>query len=540
MPRNPGTKSAIRVFALVFLLFAALTSLWAWTTPLSASPDEPAHIVKAASVVRGQWIGAPDPFGHLVEVPGYIAFSQSLTCTANEPMRTADCAPPFTEASARMTTASTTAGLYNPAYYLIVGWPSLIFEGTSGIYAMRLMSGLASSFFIASSVTVLAHLRRPMLPVLTLLVAVTPMTLFLSASVNPNGLEITATLCAFVGMMSIIIREDMGYFRLRCVLVALAASVAVNMRGISPIWVAIALFVPLMLLPPGKLRPLLMAPAVRGVILAIALATVLAVAWTVGSGSLSSGLDDKTEIPDMAYKGASPLLGFFGTLDSSFLHAQNMVGIFGWLDTPVPLGVYFIWSVLAGGLALACVVLLKGKWLWLTTLLGSGVIFIPAILQAIYIGGGGFIWQGRYTLPLFVCFIVASGFALAQLFSTLSPSLHARLAVGITALWILGQFAAYAQSIRRYSVGISGSWIKMVTEPNWTPLGGNLFWLVMGLLTALATGIVVARVGRRSSRRAGIVSSLQNHRPKQMYNKASDRASDQRKQDSVEKTDRSE
>jgi hypothetical protein len=41
-----------------FLLVGALTCIWSLATPLDASPDEPAHIERAVSIDRGEWLGA--------------------------------------------------------------------------------------------------------------------------------------------------------------------------------------------------------------------------------------------------------------------------------------------------------------------------------------------------------------------------------------------------------------------------------------------------------------------------------------------------
>ena len=54
----------------------------------------------------------------------------------------ADCAVGLEEGDGSLVDALTTAGLYNPLYYVVVGWPSLVFDDVGGIYAMGIMSGL--------------------------------------------------------------------------------------------------------------------------------------------------------------------------------------------------------------------------------------------------------------------------------------------------------------------------------------------------------------------------------------------------------------
>ena len=63
-----------------FVGLAILSVSWAVATPLSASPDEPAHIVKAAAVVRGELIGAPTnrPGFTSVTIPSYVGNAVGL------------------------------------------------------------------------------------------------------------------------------------------------------------------------------------------------------------------------------------------------------------------------------------------------------------------------------------------------------------------------------------------------------------------------------------------------------------------------------
>ena len=53
----------------------------------------------------------------------------------------AGCAPELRRAAAQ-TWFNTWVGTYNPVYYYLVGWPSLLFEGNTGVYAMRIASSL--------------------------------------------------------------------------------------------------------------------------------------------------------------------------------------------------------------------------------------------------------------------------------------------------------------------------------------------------------------------------------------------------------------
>src|SRR5690348_18225078 len=96
-PVNDETATAprpafpVRAFLVSWALLTALCLCWGFATPISGSPDEPAHIVRAASVVRGEWVGPASSTGNIVTVPAYIARSQAVTCFAFNPAVDADC-----------------------------------------------------------------------------------------------------------------------------------------------------------------------------------------------------------------------------------------------------------------------------------------------------------------------------------------------------------------------------------------------------------------------------------------------------------------
>ena len=102
-------------FLVLWAATAALGLAWAASTPMAASPDEPAHIIKAAAVVRGEWIGEPTdrPGFTKVEVPAGVAAAWNWTCTAYEESTPASCQGTFRDGS-ELVAAKTSAGLYNP------------------------------------------------------------------------------------------------------------------------------------------------------------------------------------------------------------------------------------------------------------------------------------------------------------------------------------------------------------------------------------------------------------------------------------------
>lgn len=225
-----------RIFFLAWSIVSVLMASWALMVPLSASMDEPAHIVKAASVVRGQFVGEPGTAGHIVQVPRYIALSQEITCTAFQEDRSAQCQDLDGANDSTIVDSTTTAGQYNPIYYAIVGLPSLVFNDISGIYAMRIVSAILTSFFIAAAVAMAWSWRPRAYAAIGVALGLTPSMLFLGGALNPNAVETSATLAVFVAMLSIVLQRKTHIPLLaeRCVVIVLAAAIGETPEASPP------------------------------------------------------------------------------------------------------------------------------------------------------------------------------------------------------------------------------------------------------------------------------------------------------------------
>lgn len=485
----PRPRRPLRAFFAAWAVLALLFALWAWATPPSASPDEPAHIVRAASVVRGELFGEPSKDGHIVAVPRYVADAHRLTCSAFHPELPATCPLPAAGAPDETVLAPTTAGLYNPLYYALVGWPTLIAHDASGVVGMRLVSALLSSLFAALAFAVVWTMRSRRVPLLAFAVAVTPMLLFLSGSVNPNAVEATATLAVFCGMLAIVLSPDPARLRGRATIVAIAAVLAVNARGLSPLWVLVALAVPLLLADRSTLLALFRRPAVLLTAGLVGAGTLAAVAWTLATNSLANAIAHPEEAQAFPLAGAPPLTGFSNVLLDTVEYAHGLIGLFGWLDTPAPGIVLYGWGLAVGALAVGALLVLRGRRLAVALALVAAFVLLPPLVQAAYIHGGGMIWQGRYALPLFLCLVVGVAALLADHpFAEGSAWRRLRMLVVIGAAG--GQLWAFAAALRRYAVGSGGSLRTFLFgDAAWAPAGG-----VLPALVATAAVLVVAAV----------------------------------------------
>lgn len=472
------------VFLTAWIGIAMISVSWAITSPLGASPDEPAHIIKAASVVRGQFIGklTDKPAVTKVSVPFGIAQASAWPCYAFHQDVPASCMGAAVKDGGATTQAETSAGLYDPVYYLAVGWPSLLTNDTTvSVLLMRTVSAIISSFFLALTLCALLLFRFPFVGGIGFLAAATPMVYFLNSAVNPNALEISAG-CALLALLLLLVRgPHVRHMGRVLTLVCVSGVLLANARGISPLWMALIAVASILAAQRGRLGSLLRRWDVRISIGVLALGVVCAGLWILATGTLSS-------MGSFPGAGRTTPVGAFVRMliDRSF--DPGIIGVFGWLDTPSPALVYVVWSCLSLGLVVVAIVLARGRLLaGVLTLVGS-FLLVPPIVQAASIKSSGYIWQGRYTLVAYACLMIMAAIAVGQSKwasdRVVAPWIG-RAVVVVGALVITGQLFAEANVIKRYAVGYDGTWGQFVVAPAWQPPGGAAVWLAATLVGGL-------------------------------------------------------
>lgn len=490
-----GLPRPLPTFGLLATIFALLFGLWAVATPLMGAPDEPAHTIKAAAVVRGQvLVEEGTSFGHgvHVRVPNYIASLHAQSCYKFNRAQAADCAAPVYADDTFTNIGVTSAGSYNPMYYWVVGLPTLFMSGAPAIYAMRLVSAALCALFFAAGFTALTELRRPKYPVLVAALTMTPMILFLGGGINPNSLEIAATMAAFAGFVVVL---D-NWRNTRRVLPALATVVAAtvvlaNARQISLVWLLCALIVGVCSF---RLRRTLAVFTDKRVLTAVAVAVpgaLLGFLWMYVAANGPANVGVAPEGIANPHPDAPLYRGFMIMLDRTYDFFPQYIGTMGWLDTPAPELVTLVW----GGLMIAALVVpfcvrplrnWTGYWVALAML-----YLVPALLQTALWRGMGFIWQGRYTLPLVVVLFVSVGLGLRKLrFPTSPVAVH----ISRVMFWLIVfcHTLTFVYVLRRYVVGISeiANWQTLFSSPDWQPPLG-WFTLTAAYLLVTAAGVLL-------------------------------------------------
>ena len=485
---SPARPTA--VWVCVGLVLAALGALWSAAVPLMASPDEPSHVVRAAAVARGQWSGelgeaATDASrpgaGTLVQLPSDYQTAVTLpNCIAFQPQQSADCQPDVPPAEGT-TSVETFAGQYPPLYYALVGWPSLWLGAEAATYAMRLVAAALTAALLTWGAWRLTR-DFPGTVLWGAAVAVTPMALFLGATVNPQGLEVAAGFAFAAACLSLTCSRS-GVTTGALTQAAVTGAVLVNTRTVSPLWAVAILAVALVAGERGRLAAVVRHPASPWVAGGAVIAAAAAVGWLLTHPGVVTASGLRPEL-------TNPLRVAAGVLRQWWAYLSNMIGDFGWLDTPVPPSTVLAWSVAGGALVLAASTARgqrrrRGALL----LLVLGVAAAPLALQLPTASDTGLTWQGRYALPLAVMVpllaaIVVSGADADQA----GTRRTARVAVVVVGAGHVGAFLAAAH---RYAVGADGELLTL--SPAWSSPVGYLGAVLGPAVLVAALGSIVWR-----------------------------------------------
>jgi Predicted membrane protein (DUF2142) len=436
---TPGTRRhrsrvSSRIFVVVLALFFVVIAAQSVATPRNAGPDEPAHLIRSAGLVRGDALGTASDSGEAVrsfDAPAW-AGQPDPGCYAFEPETAASCA---TVIEAK-TSPTSSAGSYQIWAHILPGIATLLPGAAKTVWISRLLGAIPPAVLIAAALTRLVRDGKR-LESAALCVAMTPMALFSIAVVNPSGLAIGGAVALWVGGLNLAAQRP-GYEAL----VAVGWAASMLARGDGLMWCAVigGLILALRRESPRRFVALL---STRARLLMIG-STVAAVGWTL---AVQPALVDDPE-PTTGLDRLTKMLGETGQ------HLTESIGVVGWLDTTIPTTMIYLWTASLG--VILGVALLGGARRSLGAL-GVGaalLVAIPWVLEWSQASQAGLFWQGRYGLPLFVGLIIAVGHVAAG--SVDAVRRGTLLSVLGSATWLVWN-VSLLQQVRRWSVGANGS-----------------------------------------------------------------------------------
>jgi hypothetical protein len=491
-----GVRDSARAsWWITFLLLAALGAAWALASPPTGVPDERDHAINAAAVARGELVGdaltreqrqtlAPGrgkkSAYRAVDVPE-IYGAANTQCFAFAENATAACF--HFDGSDRITEIITPVTWYPPTFYAFVGTLARPFTpGPDALYAMRFASALLMAALLASAVASLRRADSSRVRMIALLTALTPMALFLGASVNPSGIEIVAGLAVWASGV-VLVREATsartvdGRVALRFVL---AAAILALSRQDAPFWLLLILVTLTVVAGVAGLRVLWQSRTLRFGALAVGLCTLATAIWVFSVGTFSS------EHNVFRARNLSDSATLRQSIGRSFTWYREMIGWFGWLDAPSPALTVVLWTLVLGGLVVLAVALGQPRWAMAAVAVVVATFALPIVLEFVQSQGvGAGHWQGRYALPF------ATGAPLLAAVSLERDDIGRRVAAGalpvlvVIALFI-AQVGAIYQNVRRYAVGYDGK-VWFFSDAPWSPPLGSVavlagFAVAFGLL----------------------------------------------------------
>ncbi len=465
-----GTRTTARALLRCWLALFLTTLAWTLATPVLAGPDEFAHVIKAAAVVRGQLLGEQVaqpgeyfPVITVVELPEHYASARSVVgCYAFHPEVPAACAPAFEAHDGEpLAAVETSVGRYPPLYYAAVGWPSLLLDGEAAVYGMRVVAAALTSLLIALGLVALTAGRAPPL-LLGCAAGLTPMVFFLSGVVNPSGLEAAAGFATWAVALSAVLAPDAADLHRRLTLAAVAAAVLISTRASSPL---IGLLVVAVLVAVAGRRFWQRALAGRRWVPAVVIglsAGAVAAVWVLLADP-DEGLGGRP-VEDFS----SPLNAARAAMARTPWYLHQVVGVFGYLDAPAPLVVVAAFAVLVAALVIAALVRGRRSDRFALLLAGALVLLVPVVLQVPTAERLGLIWQGRYLLALTAGVPLVAAAVLVRTGSRWPGPLTAR--VGVVAA-LAAHLVALVVALHRFSSGtaapvwaLAGPWQPPITS----------------------------------------------------------------------------
>jgi hypothetical protein len=448
-------------------------------------------MIRAAAAARGEAVGdkpANGEFGYPgVQVPEWVAQSFNLPCEVGDASKTAECVPSVGD-DTTLTTSSSSSASNSPVFYTIVGLPSLFITGDAGLYAMRIMSAILTSLLLAGMILALRAQSRTVWPVVAGFVTATPMVFFLGGSTNVNGVE-AAGAGAVAAIALLLVRTKMSNRQLWIWSILLGLSVigVTSGRTVALLWVVIAAIVALIVARPAKLLELVRKPAIW-VGLAI---IVVAVLWVVVWFKFISitAVDPRGFDPDRD-PGLKLLLSIM--VEYTFNWWGPWIGQFGWLEVNAPIGVQIIWQGAIAALLFSAFVMTRGRARVATIFIALAVFIVPIALQGSLWIEVGWIWQGRYMLPVYLILMVTIGVALDMSTAPGPSKLQVRFIRAAVVLLALCHIITFVFVLRRFIVATQ-NWLSMFTHPEWQP---PLTWIGISAVLAVGLALEVALVYR--------------------------------------------
>ncbi|MBO9520723.1 MAG: DUF2142 domain-containing protein [Nocardioidaceae bacterium] len=397
--------SARRIFGGTLVGLLLVQAAWILALPAFRGIDEFDHVYKATAVARWQWLDDGPPTegrGGLVTIPANIVRAARSECQRYNYTEAANCVgtPASDPHQQRIATA---ASRYNPAYYLIVGTIARPFDGAAADYVMRAVTALLCALLLAWSAALLVRCSGPSWVALIFTIGITPVLVYSTSIASPNGLTyagaalLWASIAAFTRTY-----ERRGQLALPATIGAVALT-ATHTTG--PMWLALTGVTALVLVPRQQwftaLRTDLRTWTTAGSV--VMFAVLLSVVWVRHASTNALG-----PAQDQGHAAIGELFGL------QFLWALQAIAAYPTRNEHPPVFVYALWAVLLLAALMWTARVARPRLRLALGLLLAMLVVVPTTLTVIAYPHQGPVWQGRYSLPLWMGVLVVMLLAIPQ------------------------------------------------------------------------------------------------------------------------------
>jgi hypothetical protein len=475
--------------------YLALLIAWTMSHPPGAAPDEYGHYLRAVAAGRGDVVPKKRPGppteqersepallwqrrqSRMIFVQGKFS-PENFDCIRTAPIPSWRCTDPPPHPEQRLELRSV-QGTYPPYPYVVPGvFTRLGEDAISALLWGRAASTLTAWALLALAAWMVWAPDRPSVSLLGLIVAVTPMVIFVGSSLSGSGVE-TAAGVAFFACLMRLTRSGAAVSQPAWIAAGLSGAVLVVSRDLGIVWLGLGLLIVVALSGFKSLRASFDrgSGAARVAAAALAAAVVAAAVWQA-----AIQVHPSVDLSRVA-------TNFPAALGNTKEILRQEVGVFGWLDTVMPSEAYLIWGTMV--FVLLTLALLSGTWRQRAVLAAStvGAVILPVGVELIQreVGFGA---QGRHVLPMTVAVPLIAGEVLTRNIQRL------RWLRRLLPMFWFGAAAATVHLVawyingKRHMVGLEGPdpfWEKITSVP---PLG----WFTWGLF-AVAGALMIAGSG---------------------------------------------
>jgi hypothetical protein len=480
--------------------------------PPFAAPDEGEHYIRTLGVSEGHLIDPPDAAADIGVTPKQVRWTRQATrlvavpagldprpfsCATGPGQLSAACVN-FVRPDRAAVSLPTAVGNYQPLPYLL---PAAVVRAASSppaaLRLARAAGALSVMALLAVALLALFDGAYPLLSIVGLMLAVTPMALFVGASLTGSDLEVAGSIAFFACLLRAGRPGAVG--RRWWAAGALSGAVLALSRVTGPAWLLVALCVALAW---GGPRSLLSRWAHERA------------AWVAGGVLLVAVCLNRV------WEG---LYGSHVELDTSQLHAglvggfhewrralPELIGKFGYLDVKLPLVLPVLWFALVIGLCVgACIVAQRLRERLLIIAAVAGALVLPPVFYALLIRPTGYGLQGRQVLAALVIVPLLVG----ELSYRHRDRWPAAIEVYLLPVVLVGvaivQVGAWWVDAGRFASGSDGP-VWFPAHAQWAPPTGWALWVAAVLLAGIA--LVVGALTSARQNRGTAVSGVRADR----------------------------